>query len=329
MDKVVEKCLSGIRFGDIQVFENMGVIPLILTQESGTVYIAVKEAFAAGTFKITEVSSGGSVPELKVINNGDLPVLILDGEELAGAKQNRILNTTVLIKPHWEGIIPVSCTEHGRWHFTSPDFKESGHLMAPKIRAKKIAAVCKSLNEQRSYRGNQGEVWDDIACLSEEAKAFSPTGAMKDIFDQKKKDINEYLNAFNFIEGQNGLLVIINCEVVGFDAVSLSSVYMVLHQKLVMSYAIDAHLRHKKKQAKQPSIEMAKEFIELVKTCNEARYESVGLGYDYRYEGNRIVGSSLVHEDKVVHAGFFTVEGHDAEDNFHRSYYHPRHTRRL
>ena len=85
MDKVIEKCLSGIKFGNIQVFENMGVIPLILTQEPGIVYVSVKEAFAAGTFKVTEVSSGGSVPELKVINKGDLPVLILDGEDLYGA----------------------------------------------------------------------------------------------------------------------------------------------------------------------------------------------------------------------------------------------------
>lgn len=328
MDKVVEKCLSGIRFGDIQVFENMGVIPLILTQESGTVYIAVKEAFAAGTFKVTEISAGGSVPELKVINNGDLPVLILDGEELAGAKQNRILNTTVLIKPHWEGVIPVSCTEHGRWHFTSPEFKESGHIMERKIRAKKMAAVGKSLNEERSYRGNQGEVWDDIACLSAKAKAFSPTGAMKDIFDQKRKDLNEYTNAFKLIEGQNGLLVIINGEVAGFDAVSLSSAYNFLHEKLIMSYAIDAHLRQQRENLKQPSIEMAKEYIEQVKTCREARYESVGLGYDYRYEGNRIIGSSLVYDEKVIYAGFFTIEGPNVADNRYRGYYHPR-TRRL
>ena len=40
-------------------------------------------------------SHGGSVPELKVINKAEIPILLLDGEELVGAKQNRVLNTTM------------------------------------------------------------------------------------------------------------------------------------------------------------------------------------------------------------------------------------------
>ena len=32
----------------------------------------------------------GSVPELEVINKANVPVLLLDGERTAGAKQNRV-----------------------------------------------------------------------------------------------------------------------------------------------------------------------------------------------------------------------------------------------
>ena len=44
------------------------------------------------------VSKGGSVPELKVTYNAPEMVLIQDVEELVGAKQNRIMNTTILIQ---------------------------------------------------------------------------------------------------------------------------------------------------------------------------------------------------------------------------------------
>jgi hypothetical protein len=56
-------------------------------------------AEAGGWVTIGEVSDAGSVPTLVVKNNADRPVLLLDGEELLGAKQNRILNTTVLLSP--------------------------------------------------------------------------------------------------------------------------------------------------------------------------------------------------------------------------------------
>ena len=54
---------------------------------------------------ITEVSEGGSVPELRVVNKGDARILVLDGEELRGAKQNRVLNTT---HPHRQA-------QHASW----------------------------------------------------------------------------------------------------------------------------------------------------------------------------------------------------------------------
>jgi hypothetical protein len=43
------------------------------------------------------------VPQLLFINDAMRPVLLLDGEELVGAKQNRVLNLTVLAPapPRW------------------------------------------------------------------------------------------------------------------------------------------------------------------------------------------------------------------------------------
>jgi len=45
---------------------------------------------------------------------GDLPLLLLDGEQLVGAKQNWIMNMTVLVAAHTAVTIPVSCVERVR-----------------------------------------------------------------------------------------------------------------------------------------------------------------------------------------------------------------------
>jgi hypothetical protein len=97
-------------------------------------YSTMSEGINNGLVKITEIDESGSVPTLSITNNGDLPVLLFDGEELEGAKQNRILNTTILIPEHSKHKIPVSCTEEDRWHYKSPVFKDSDNIASSGIR---------------------------------------------------------------------------------------------------------------------------------------------------------------------------------------------------
>jgi hypothetical protein len=244
------------------------------------------------------------VPELLVINKGEIPILLLDGEELAGAKQNRVLNTTILLKKNSETIIPVSCTEHGRWSYVSNEFKESGAVMSPSIRQMKAKSVSASLESSRSFRSDQGAVWNAIDEQSTEAGVSSSTGAMHDVFKSRDKDINSYIGAFECLKGQKGLLVFIDGKIVGFDFLSLESAFKVIFVKLVKSYAIEAALKMQKAKPKVDR-KAAVGFLKDSAETREKKYESTGLGWDHRFEGAKVVGSALVYNKKVIHAAFF------------------------
>ena len=138
-------------------------------------YGTLAEALRDGVIVVTEVNAGGSVPDLKVINNADSSILLLDGEELKGAKQNRVLNASVLLDAHSETIIPVSCTEAGRWAYTSETFKESGYVMSRDLRANRTRSVSASLNRTHEYRSDQSAVWGDIDRMAEASAVKSPT----------------------------------------------------------------------------------------------------------------------------------------------------------
>src|SRR5690349_11920635 len=82
--------------------------------------------------QITEVSEGGSVPTLMVKNGLDTRLFLIDGQELVGAKQNRILNTDVLVPAQTELKIPVSCVEQSRWSYRGRAFapgKSASHYL--------------------------------------------------------------------------------------------------------------------------------------------------------------------------------------------------------
>jgi hypothetical protein len=308
MDIILSDFISKINFGEAQSFKNLQIIPLFTAGEEGPVYLTLKEALEKRLLVIKEVSVQASVPELKVINNADLPVLLLDGEELAGAKQNRVLNTTILVKEKSELVIPVSCTEQGRWSYQTDEFYNSENFLSFKIRSKKAAFVSDSLKEGGNYHSDQGAIWDDIQAMSIDAGVHSPTGAMRDVFEGKKGDLEEYIRAFPCLPHQKGILVLVGGEIAGLDILSRESAFQIIFSKLVKSYALDAVLeKGKKKESSQKPLEEAKGFLEEIKDSEEKKYPSTGQGLDYRFEGEDKVGSALVYLEKVIHMAFFKL----------------------
>lgn len=142
-------------------------------------YLLASEAIDAGVLTVTEVDDAGTVPELLAVNDADRPILLIDGEELQGAKQNRILNTSVLLPPKSKTRIPVSCVEEGRWSHVSPTFK-AGNYSPSSLRQRKSRDVQRSLRAHGRAESDQGAVWDNVAAHIEARAAKSPTRAMAD-----------------------------------------------------------------------------------------------------------------------------------------------------
>lgn len=310
----VHACMLRLKPGEPQTREHFAVVPLFMGAGTGPEYLTLGQAMGGGLLKVSEVSEGGSVPHLKVENLADRPVLMLDGEEVAGARQNRVLNTTILVRERAETIIPVSCTEQGRWHYDMPDFIDSRTVMAPSIRQKKTLGVSMSLRTREEPRSNQGEVWDEIDKLATRAGTESRTGAMRDIFEARRSQLEEFTSTIELRDNQIGLLAIIDGTVVGFDAVSSADAFAELYPKLLHSYAMEAVLTRSNRICATP-YGLATEFIEAVMGTTVTVHDSVGYGTDHRYTGRQIVGSALVHDDHtVIHMAFFRSEAEQSSE---------------
>src|SRR6202171_1583288 len=152
----------GIRVGSPIRHESLTVFPLFTEPHGQVDYLLSDEAIQAGIVTVQEVSEGGSVPDLLVENSGDVRVLFLEGEELVGAKQNRILNTSVLLPARGKIKIPVSCVERGRWAYQSRHFGSSGRHSSSKLRHALKSSVSESLSGGTGHRSDQGKVWEEV-----------------------------------------------------------------------------------------------------------------------------------------------------------------------
>lgn len=304
MNPVINRYLSTWQYGSTQSFQNMDIIPIFADSHGGPEYVTLKEALEENFITITELSQSGSVPELKVINTSAHLVLLLDGEELVGAKQNRVLNTTVLLKGNSETIIPVSCTEHGRWSYESETLADSDAMLAGKVRSRKVRSVSASLRQSEGFRSDQGGVWDGIAEMHAKAKIRSATGAMKDVYLSQEAKLKDYARSFAYVPNQQGIIAFIDGDVVGMDLLSRKESFQKIHPKLIKSYAMDAILGGEKKPATERAVEAAP-FMKEIADLKESRFTSIGLGEDYRFAGKKSIGSALVFEENLIHLAFF------------------------
>ena len=305
MLNIIEATLNEVKLGDPQHYRNMSVFPLLFSGKSKLEYSMLGKALNEGHIMITEISENGSVPELKLFNMSESYILLLDGEELEGAKQNRVLNTTLLVPPKSELKVPVSCTEQGRWNRVSAAFQHSGKFLFKRARENKMSSVHQSLKYGQGYQSNQEEVWNDISQLQSKRSIHSPTSAMKDIYDKEKGNLDDFLKAFPLIEGQCGIIVGLGGQVVGLEYLSSSERYLDVHRQLIESYTMDALVENLSGENPELTLEESQRFLEQIWSASQETFRSAAAGTDVRLESEHLVGSGLVKGEELIHLSAF------------------------
>src|SRR5438874_6804035 len=154
---------SPVQLGDPVEHRGIVIAPLFPRADPHAEYLTLEQAVQLG-FHVTELDAAGSVPELLAKNPLDSNVLLYDGEELLGAKQNRILNVTVLVPARSETKIPVSCVEEGRWSARSAHFAPSAHTAYPELRRRKAVQLSFAPLEPGVA---QSAVWEEVAAKAD------------------------------------------------------------------------------------------------------------------------------------------------------------------
>lgn len=278
------------------------VYPLMGTVERHPTYLTLGQALLAGTLEITEVSEGGQVPELVARNRGDRDVLILDGEELVGAKQNRVANTTLLVPAEREVRIPVSCVEQGRWAWRQRYFQASGQTLHARGRRRNIEKVSDSLREGRRYAGDQGEVWDEVRRKAEAMRVASPTGALVDVYQRHEARIEEFQRPLRAMPRMVGGVFVRDDVALGAEVFESEGICQALWPTVVRGYAVDMVEEDRAVPERiRGRIGVVEEFLGDIKVCPVERFPGVGAGSSLRLRSGKVIGAGFLLGERVVH----------------------------
>jgi hypothetical protein len=171
----------------------------------GADYMLAEDAISQGDLVIEEVSIEGQVPQLRVSNRSDQPVLILEGDILVGGKQNRLCNSTVMVPAHSTLDIPVSCVESRRWRYRSQKFSTSSSSSSidvlRRLKAGKFG--------RRSHRSDQQAIWRTIEHVQRQVQHSSSTTDHEELMRIRREDLGEFLDQNPCPEDAIGVAVIV------------------------------------------------------------------------------------------------------------------------
>ncbi|MHC4673381.1 MAG: ARPP-1 family domain-containing protein [Planctomycetota bacterium] len=108
----VKEILEEVEVLELNQVGSLSILGLRWQGKDGLEYLTLDEALETGEFEVTEIDGEGDVPKLTVKNRLGKMVFLMAGEELIGAKQNRILDVSLMVDANKEVKIPVSCVEN-------------------------------------------------------------------------------------------------------------------------------------------------------------------------------------------------------------------------
>lgn len=298
-------------------------------------FLLLAEALAAGEVRVTEAGGPGGAGRLRVRSRSAAPVLVLLGELLRGARQDRAATASVLVPPHAELALDVARVDVEARDERPPARRRGGGV--PPVRSESLLAraLRRELARQgTAARARHGRRAADPARLREAVArrlaaegVDAPTRSAAALRGRHAGALAVARRAFPPQPAQVGFVAAVDGVVVGLEALGRPDELAAALPALVESYALDAlappgavgdvarrppvgEVGPRPDTALAPGrFESPEPFLAAVQAARGEAAPSPGAGEDWRLASRAVRAAALVVDDAVVHVAAFPVGG--------------------
>jgi len=298
--------INELKIGDPRKHKNLTIYPLLSSENIISEYRLLDEAIESEEVQVEEVDKEGVVEELNLITRGKENILIVEGEQIIGLKQNRIFNITILVGRNTEITVPVSCVEQGRWHRTKKQKARATSVASAKLRGTMGKEYTRNIKFCRIHRADQRKVWDKINEYESKRSRFSPTNSYHDFEGNLQNELNTFLKEFEWQQGQVGIVAFVNEEFVALDVFHHPEITGKLYHRMISSCAVDA--LYTDEEPKSRSKSEPTNVLNMISTLDWEAFPTFGLGKQLRVENEQLSASALVDEGSLIHLSAYPSE---------------------
>ena len=273
-------------------------------EKNNNKYLSFSEAIAKNQVQISEVNKEGLLTKLSVSNKSSDNIIILNGELIIGTqiRQDRIVDSTVLIPGYATVLINTFCGEQYRWSpRLSNKISTSESLYFSSGRANNAADINTKLSKQC-------RIWSEISEKISDFNVKSFTNSVDQIYKKKKVNVEEIVNFFKIPSEAVGVVLGINNQLVNIDIFSNNCMLQIYLPKIIRSIALDSFKKiSKRSYLKKKDVHR---FLRQIHQANKQKRQVVegALGEELQFNSESVAGSILYHKEQTVHFSAFVKE---------------------
>jgi hypothetical protein len=273
-------------------------------EKNNNKYLSFSEAMAKNQVQISEVNKEGLLTKLSVSNKSSDNIIILNGELIIGTqiRQDRIVDSTVLIPGYATVLINTFCGEQYRWSpRLSNKISTSESLYFSSGRANNAADINNKLRKQC-------RIWSEISEKISDFNVKSFTNSVDQIYKKKKVNVEEIVNFFKIPSEAVGVVLGINNQLVNIDIFSNNCMLQIYLPKIIRSIALDSFKKiSKKSYLKKKDVHR---FLRQIHQANKQKRQVVegALGEELQFNSESVAGFILYYKEQTVHFSAFVKE---------------------
>jgi len=273
-------------------------------EKNNNKYLSFSEAIAKNQVQISEVNKKGLLTKLSVSNKSSDNIIILNGELIIGTqiRQDRIVDSTVLIPGYATVLINTFCGEQYRWSpRLSNKISTSESLYFSSGRANNAADTNTKLSKQC-------RIWSEISEKISDFNVKSFTNSVDQIYKKKKVNVEEIVNFFKIPSEAVGVVLGISNQLVNIDIFSNNCMLQIYLPKIIRSIALDSFKKiSKRSYLKKKDVHR---FLRQIHQANKQKRQVVegALGEELQFNSESVARSILYHKEQTVHFSAFLKE---------------------
>ena len=290
--------ISSLRLGEPTQTGSLTAVPLLRSGEVADAEL-LEEGIDQGHTVVKEVDDAGVVNIVTVSHIGQKPLLLLGGEQILGAKQNRVFNASFLVGPGTSVRIPVSCVERGRWRHQSREFQAGHTTLTSTARTRILRRVTRStLSGRGGYDADQHAVWRDVDDYLTTSRVRSPTGSFADGYASRARTVEQQIESLSPVPDQVGVAFLHGGRFLCLDVLGSPALWSRAWKKLVRGVLAESYTT-----APPPvdPISQVREVLSQAITAKVTRVDSPGSGETLHAECDKLTVGGVAQSDEVYH----------------------------